>query len=235
MGHLFKAIIVVVCYLGGTSNLLAASYESYQSLNQLAVEFIQSHAQLGQDERTTIRLGNAVNDLRLAKCTTPITVNIPASSAEQQITTLEMTCSSQPSWHVYVPVDMKILTRVVVARETIPAKTIISEDMLDLAYRDKNVLYSGYFRNFSDISGQISMMTMIKGTVINHKNIQQPILINRNQNVTIESRHGHILIRAEGIAKSSGALNDTIKVLNPSSKRIVDAVVISSSTVAVGV
>jgi flagella basal body P-ring formation protein FlgA len=74
---------------------------------------------------------------------------------------------------------------------------------------------------------------MIAGTVITHKNIQKPILINRNQNVSIISRHGTILVKADGIAKSSGGFNDIIRVLNPSSKRMIDAAVISSSSVEV--
>jgi flagella basal body P-ring formation protein FlgA len=144
-----------------------------------------------------------------------------------------MTCSAQQSWHVYVPVSMKILTKVVVARETIPGKTLISEDMLDYAYRDKNTLYSGYFKETKDVVDQVPISTVVAGTALTRHNVQQPVIVNRNQAVTIISKHGHIMVSAEGIAKTEGALNDTIKVMNSSSKKTIDAIVTSGTTVEV--
>ncbi len=214
--------------------VMAMEYESLNHINTLAVEYIQKNVAVDPDEKLEIKLSEAASQLRLAACASPIAVNIPAGSAEHQITTLEMTCATSPSWHVYVPVDMKVMTKVVVAKETIPSKTVIESDMLDLSFRDKNSLYSGFFKNIDDAIGQIPVTTMVSGTVLTKRNIQQPIIINRNQSVSIISRHGNIMVRAEGIAKSNGALNDSIKVLNTSSKRIIDGTVINSSSVEVG-
>lgn len=214
---------------------IAGTYESYTHLNDIASDFIRKNIPANPDEQVSIRLGDAAYDLRLASCTSQINVSLPAESNGQKINTLEMTCSSQPSWHVYVPVDMKVLTRVVVAKENIPSKSTISEDMLDYAFRDKNTLYSGYFKDTKEIIDQESVSTLAAGSVLNKHLIRQPIIINRNQIVSIVSRHGHIMVSAEGVAKMDGALNDTIKVLNSSSKRTIDAVVTSSSTVEVGV
>lgn len=213
----------------------AGNYETYAHLNDIASAFVHKNIPIEADEQVSVRLGDAAYDLRLTQCKSDINISLPAESNGQKINTLEMTCSSQPSWHVYVPVDMKVLTRVVVAKENIPSKSAISEDMLDYAFRDKNTLYSGYFKDTKEIINQESVSTLAAGSVLNKHVIRQPIIINRNQIVSIVSRHGHIMVSAEGVAKMDGALNDTIKVLNSSSKRTIDAVVTSSSTVEVGV
>ncbi len=224
--------IVILC---AATSAISGSYETFTHLNMIAADYIQKNIVINPDEQMSVKLGDAATDLRLPRCQSEISINLPAESNGQKINTLEMTCSSQPSWHVYVPVDMKILTKVIVAKENIPTKTPITEEMLDFAFRDKNTLYAGYFKDTKDVVNQEPVTTMVAGTVINKHNIKQPVIINRNQIVSIISRHGHIMVSAEGIAKSDGALNETIKVINSSSKRTIDAVVTSSSTVDVGV
>jgi len=222
--------ISMLCYY---HSAVAADFESVEHISTLATDYVQNHVGLDPDEKIEVKLGDTANQLRLTSCTTPIAINLPAGSAQQHITTLEMTCAGDPSWHVYVPIDMKILSKVVSAKETIPSKSPITEDMLELSYHDKNQLYAGYFKEFSEVTGQVPVTTLMPGTVLSKKNIQQPIVINRNQNVSIISRHGNIMVTAGGIAKVNGAVNDIIKVLNTSSKKTIDAIVLNSSTVEV--
>lgn len=211
----------------------ATNTESIEHLNDLAKEFVQKNIALDMDETLEVKISNTNNQLNLAQCQQPIRVSLPAGTSSQQISTLEMTCAGDQAWHVYVPIDMKILTKVVIAKQTIPAKEIISEDMLDFAQYDKNSLFSGYYKQTKDLVGQTPSSTIVAGTVLNRKNVQPPILINRGQIVSIVSKRGTIMVKASGVAKSSGAFNDTIQVLNPSSKRLVEGVVVSSSTVEV--
>jgi flagella basal body P-ring formation protein FlgA len=228
-----KLIVTSVLVFGCYNGAHATSYESLQHINEIATGYVQKNVSVEPDEKIEVKLSEAANQLRLTTCSAPIAINLPAGSAQQRITTLEMTCAGEPSWHVYVPVDMKILTKVVSVKETIPGKTLITDDMLELGYQDKNLLYLGYFKDFNEVVGQVPVSTLVPGTVLTKKNIQQPIIVNRNQSVSIVSRHGNIMVRADGIAKANGAVNDTIKVLNTSSKKILDAVVVNSSTVEV--
>ncbi len=217
-----------------SSVALSSPYESIEHLNTIATEFIQKHVELMPDDKIEMNLSSTAYDLHLATCATPINVSLPAESTGQKINTLEMTCSSQPSWHVYVPVDMKVLTKVIVARENIPSKSIISEDMLEYAYRDKSQMYSGFYKEMKDVVSLVPVSTIVAGTVISKRNIQLPVIVTRNQLVNIVARSGNIMVSAQGIAKTDGALNDIIKVTNSSSKKTIDAVVTSGTTVEVG-
>jgi len=226
-------ILANVClFVGFCTITFAYQMEPVEHLDALAREYIQNHTVINDDEKLEVSLSDAARQLQLAKCDQPISVTAPASAA-QQVSTLQMSCAGTQSWSAYVPVNMKILTKVVVAKETLAAKEVISNDMLDYAMYDKNSLYAGYFKDASEVAGQVPTTAMIAGTVITKKNIQKPIIINRNQTVSIVSRRGMIMVKAEGIAKTSGALNDIIRVLNPSSKRVIDAMVINSSSVEV--
>jgi len=214
-----------ICYAG--------NLEQIDHLNNLAKEFVQKTVVLDPDETLEVKISEANNQLNLPACQQPVQVALPAGTTTQQISTLEMSCTGDRPWHVYVPIDMKILTKVVVTRQTIPAKEIISEDMLEYAQHDKNSLYAGYYKQTRDLVGLVPGSTIMAGTVLSKKNVQPPILINRGQIVSIVSRRGTILVKASGVAKSNGALNDIIQVLNPSSKRMIEGVVVSSSTVEV--
>tara|TARA_R110000868_G_scaffold93170_8_gene258001 strand:+ start:223 stop:936 length:714 start_codon:yes stop_codon:yes gene_type:complete len=231
--RLFGLLMISTLLLTGGFSF-AGEMEKPEHLSSLAIEYLNKKIKINTDEKLEIKLSEAASQLRLPVCANPITLGIPSTASEGHINTLEMTCKGSTSWHVYVPIDMKILTPVVVTRETIPHKTTIGANMLELAYRDRNSLYSGYFRDVSEVAGQISLSTVVAGTVLTRRNIQQPIIIKRNQSVSIISRRGHIMVTANGTAKSAGAINDRIKVLNTSSKRIVDATVINSSSVEVG-
>lgn len=233
MNAMTKIAIASLITLTGYGYAQAANYETFQHIDALASEYVRKNVSVDPDEKIEVKLSEAAGQLQLVACTSPIAINLPAGSAQQHITTLEMTCAGETSWHVYVPIDMKVLTKVVSAKETIPSKTPISEDMLELSYQDKNLLYSGYFKDVNEVDGQVAVTPLVAGTVLTKKNVQQPVIINRNQNVSIISRHGNIMVRAEGIAKTKGAMSDTIKVLNSSSKKMLDATVINSSTVEV--
>lgn len=229
-----RSHVTIICVLLGMPIAsMAYPLQSIDQLNALAQEYIQQHIQLDPDEKLEVRMSEAGNQLKLAQCQNPIRVNLPAGVPSQQITTLEMTCNGDVAWHAYVPVDMHILSKVVVTKELIPAKEVINAGQLDYAYRDKNVLYAGYFKDIQEAVGQAPTSTLVAGTVLSKRNIAHPLLVTKNQSVSIIAVRGNIMVRAEGIAKTSGALNETVQVLNTSSKKIIDAVVVSSSTVEI--
>lgn len=234
----FRMLIRCVHLIGlSACVLISSSYafqnETLENLNNKAVNFIKSTIKTDEGEKLEIQLGEAASQLQVSLCDQEIHVRIPDGTTSQSISTLQMSCDGQVKWNVYVPINMKILTQVVVTKQTISAKEMIDDNMLDYAFHDKNSLYAGYFKNFSDVTGQSAISTMLPGMILTKRNIQKPILINRNQIVSIIARNGSIMVKAEGVAKSNGSYNDVIKVMNASSKKVIDAVVVSGSSVEV--
>jgi flagella basal body P-ring formation protein FlgA len=118
---------------------------------------------------------------------------------------------------------------VLTVTRTILPKEKISEADLDFTYFNKSRLYNGYFKDKSEVVGETVSHAITAGTILNKKNIQSPVIVAKNQTITLIAQRHSIAISMQGIAKSDGALNTTIKVYNPSSQKTVDAVVIGPS------
>lgn len=214
-----------------SSQAMAAPLESMSHLNELAKAFVEKNTSLLPGDRLEVHLSQAANELKLAQCHGEINVSLPENTTSETPNTLNMKCTGPEAWQVYVPISTQIFTKVIVAKQPIPTNETIDDPMLTTAEVDKNQLYSGYYKDMSEVVGQVALANLPEGTVLNKRNTQRPILIHRNQNVSIIATHGAIMVKAEGIAKTDGALQDTIKVFNPSSKRYIDGIVMSGSTV----
>lgn len=226
-----RVILSLLC-LCVAHSVYAQPLESIDTINALAKSFIEKNTPLDPGDRMEVHLGQAANNLQLTRCSEAIDVSVPANSSEQP-STLTMRCTGPEAWQVYVPVSTVIFTKVVVTRQPIPSNEKIEQNMLTTAEMDKNQLFLGYYKEMKDVVGLVSTNGIASGSVINKRNATQPILIKRNQGVSIVAIKGSIMVRADGIAREDGALNNSIKVFNPSSKRVLDAIVINSSTVQV--
>lgn len=227
-----RRVLSILLGLCVTQGVYAQALESIDTINALAKSFIEKNTPLDPGDRMEVHLSQAANNLQLARCSEAIDVTLPPNSSEQP-STLSMRCTGPEAWQVYVPVNTIIFTKVVVAKQPIPSNEKIDQNMLTTAEMDKNQLFLGYYKEMKDVVGLVTSGGIASGSVINKRNATQPILIKRNQGVSIVAIKGSIMVRAEGIAKEDGALNNSIKVFNPTSKKVLDGIVINSSTVQV--
>ena len=225
--------LMMAMLLLGSTHASAIPLESVDHLNALAKAFVENTISVSPDDKLEVNTSQTSKNFTVAQCGVPITVNFPPNASQESASTVEMTCAGPQLWHIYVPIDIRIMTKVVVAKQPITAKETITEDMLDYAEYDKNRVFSGYYKNFSQIVGQEAVSMMAAGAIITKHSLQKPIVIHRNQNVAIVAKKGFIMVKADGIAKSDGGLDDMIKVFNPASKRTIDGIVVDSSTVDV--
>lgn len=209
----------------------ASPIEKLDRLNELAKSFVVANTTLASDDRLEVQLSQGASELEISKCSSNIDVSLPPNATFDHINTLVMRCTGPEAWQVYVPVTTHVYTKVLVAKQPIPNNEVIDESMLTYSEQDKNELYSGYYKDMNAILGQVSTGTIATGSVLTKHNVSRPILIHQNQNVSIIAQKGAIMVKADGIAKNDGALNDTIKVYNPASKRMLDGIVLSGSSV----
>lgn len=217
-----KWILSAVCFLSIGAQ---AEWESRDALNAKINTFLQSTLRITGDERLQIAIPAATQPLQLTKCTQALAVNIPGG-AQADVTSVEVTCPGLNGWHIYIPVDVQVLSKVAIAKRTVPAGDVFNNDDVDFAYYNKNRLYGGYFTSPEEIVGNLASHLVPQGSVLNKHNVQLPVIVHRNQTVSLTAQIGSLTVSMQGIAHGDGAMNDTIKVLNPSSKRVLDAVVI---------
>jgi len=85
----------------------------------------------------------------------------------------------------------------------------------------------------SDVVGRSITRNLSQGEPLPLNLVINTPIIERGKNVTILVRSGGFVVRARGEAMESGALGDTIRVRNVSSRTVVTAVVVTDDTVEV--
>ncbi|MEO8400444.1 MAG: flagellar basal body P-ring formation chaperone FlgA [Gammaproteobacteria bacterium] len=228
---IFTTVVGVFC----AANCFAAnfSYESVENIKTVAKDFVLKNVPLNPSETIEVQVDSPQPPLRVGACSKTLDASFPADANRDQVTSVELSCNGVQTWHVYVPVNVRINTNVLVAKRTIPLNDVITEDDMDFAQYDRNRLYNGYFSAKENVIGQVASQLIASGTVLTKKNVQQPVLVHRNQTVDLIARTNSITVTMKGVAKSDGSLNEVIKAYNPSSKRILDAVVVGSNKVEV--
>lgn len=201
------------------------SYESIEQLKEIAKNYLTKNIQLEQDETMDIQINGADLPSQLVKCSQPVEPLLPRGTSREKIGSVELICNGEKSWHIYLPVMLNIYTKVVISRSPIMADSVISESELDYMQANINHLFQGYFKDKNEILGYVASQTINPGAVITKKSIKRPQLVHKNQEIDLIARKNFIQVMMKGVAKSDGGLNDLIIAYNPSSKKMVEAVV----------
>ena len=81
--------------------------------------------------------------------------------------------------------------------------------------------------------GQVFVQAMQAGRMVVDQSLQAPNLVLKGDPVSISYKSSHLAIRAKGTALESGSLQQKISVKNKVSNKIIDAIVIGRSSVAI--
>jgi flagella basal body P-ring formation protein FlgA len=114
---------------------------------------------------------------------------------------------------------------VLAAAHTLPAGTIISAS--DLRAIDSN---RPGLDDPSQIVGQQARITIYEGRPFQKSMLKTPVLVSRNDTVTLIFRHGPLEVTTQGRALSEGAAGDVVRVMNIDSRATVTARVMPDGT-----
>jgi flagella basal body P-ring formation protein FlgA len=173
----------------------------------------------------TIDLGPVMGARYMRACTTPLAVTISGTEPYEQAAAH---CHA-PSWTLYVSVTIDAHMAVVVAARPISAGQTLETG--DLALRDEPItLYAGrdVFYHPEDAVGGMAVMSLPLGTILTESTVQQPIVVQAGQSITVSAESGGVDISITGTAEQSGRIGETIIVTNPSSGKRFPAVVTRS-------
>lgn len=226
---ILKRIILLLSIL----YLTPSFSESDNRINQLQdselktyiTNYAANHIPHQDTETLEVNITQLRQDFKLPACSSPIHIEMPNQIAATHANTVTLSCKDEPQWNIYVPINIKIFANVLVANRLIKTGAIISPE--DVVYQklDKHHLTDGYFMDTKDLIGLAANHSIQAGAVLNQKNTRRIPLITKNQTITLAVKTGAIEIQMIGIAKTDGFMNEPIKILNPSSKKIIDAIV----------
>ena len=205
----------------------ANNEESIAHIQNVVKQFITREVELGPDETLEVKMNHADAHFQVPACSTDIEPTLAQKTAlGQQVSTIELICNGSKPWRLYVPVDVQVYKKVLAVKHTIPAKESITESDIDYVIANKNRLYHGYYVKKDEVIGTVALHTIRAGSILTKKSLHLPVLVQRNQAISIIAKSNTITVTMAGVAKSDGSLNSLIKVFNPSSKRTIDAIVV---------
>lgn len=209
------------------------TYESPDNIKTQAKDFVLKTVSLDPDQSIEVQIKSSDVPTQLIKCSKAIDIALPKEATPEKISALELTCNGDKQWQAYLPVDVQIFTKVVVAKYPLSSETTIKETDLDYAQANVNRLYNGYFKNKSELVGYVASQTINTAGIITKRNVKRPVLVHRNQPVDLIARKNSIQVTMKAVSKSDGSLNDSIEVFNPSSKKTIEAIVTGPNRVEV--
>lgn len=224
---LFQSLFLTLLFCI-TTPAHAQSFPNFEAFKAYIQEYVLNNLKNQSHDQVEIKLMRLDNNMRLPVCAGTFDPKLDHSAATETNNTVTLSCSTNPEWVLYVPVQIIYRKTVVVTARSIKPTETITENDLELQERNSHQLNEGYYENMEEVAGSVSARFIPAGTVLGPKNIKQMPLVFRGQMITVVLKQGPIEITLHAQAKSDGFLHDNIKVMNPSSKKIIDAVVVGS-------
>ncbi|MBF0469893.1 MAG: flagellar basal body P-ring formation protein FlgA [Gammaproteobacteria bacterium] len=208
-------------------------YEPLASIRQAAEDFLLQELSAAEEE-VEIEVGNLDARLRLQRCEQPLTAFFPPGYSERGgMITVGVKCEGGKPWSVYVRSTIVRYQEVIVATRNLSRGEIVSAADLQLQRRDTALLRGGFFTLPAAAIGQEVKRTVRADTVISHNMLQPPLVIKKGDRVTISAQTTGVKVTMTGKSLMNGAIGETIRVMNLSSKREISAVVTGQGAVEV--
>jgi len=166
--------------------------------------------------------------LRLPACGAPL------RARREGAATVEVTCSAEAGWRLFVPVRVRRSQTVLVLRRGLGAGESVSEDMLVAETRDASRIVGAALAEPQGALGRIARRALPAGSVLMAGDLTSPRLIRRGDSVALVARRGGVEVRMAGRALGDAGENERVNVENLASRRTVQGVVGAGGEVQVG-
>jgi len=197
--------------------------QSLDAIRTAVVAFVTGFH--GADADLEVKPGGLDPRLRLAPCSAPLEAAWANGSSQAGRVTVEVRCASQRPWRLYVPTQVALHQEVVVAARPLARGQRLSAADLRRERRDVGRLGGDAVREPQRVLGYVLTRPLGEGRVLDPRLLEAPRLVERGQRVRLLAEGPGIHISMAGDALQAGALGDTVRVRNPASRRVVDAVV----------
>jgi flagella basal body P-ring formation protein FlgA len=215
------------------SPALVRIYRESQSVGQVMLEsrlrgFIAVNAPWGADDMDITEISYAGD------------IIIPAGSLEVDIRprgsgsylgrtpfVVDLIVNGQVERQLVMQVKIAVYREAVIAVKAVRARSIINRTDLEIRRVDIASVSGNTFSIVDDVAGMSTTTYLQPGQIITSKDVTPPIIIKRGQAVSLEAVRPGFTIRTTGVAQKDGRKGEIIPVLNPSSRKIVKAKVVS--------
>jgi flagellar basal body P-ring formation protein FlgA len=154
--------------------------------------------------------------------------------------TVRVSCSDLDGFSIAVRTQIQTDTSVAVLDGDAGDASQLSSEAPKIVNNDDLVLVSspdhrlvGYFEDLDDVIGRKAKRSLSVNQALQNRHLEMDWLVQKDQNVTIETQIGGVTVTGSGLALDNAQMGDLLKVLNQSSKVIVEGRVVSEKKVKI--
>jgi len=221
------ALVLLFIFAGGMAAAARAAPVAAQSHDaiEVAIQRFVAASLRGDYVSFQAKVGALDPRLRLAPCGTALRSFLPPGSRLPGNATVGVTCDDQRSWTIYVPVAVKVTSKVAVMERLVTRGSAIGAGDIGLELRELGTAQT-YLRDPAQLIGKMAKRSLAAGVAVTPEMVAAPLLVRRGQQVVIVANIPGVDVRMQGVAMNEGGAGDRIQVRNQLSKRIVEATVV---------
>jgi flagella basal body P-ring formation protein FlgA len=234
--HLKRSALIVlaVCLTpaNGSTTADAGALQSHNSIREAARQHILEHSE-EYPAPPDVQAGHLDNRLRLAACGQPLQTFSPPGKRLLGKVTVGVRCDGDKPWTLYVPLNVSVMSQVVVAKTELTRGSTVTREDVKLEKRDIARLHRGYLESLDKAIGKTVKYSVRSNQVVTPSRIDSPLAVKRNGRVTILAANSSVQVRMTGTALENGSIGQRIRVKNRSSERELEARVVGQGIVQV--
>lgn len=223
--NVVKTSILSIFLLFASTNLCAAPAQSLELLKNKIEDKVLNELTTNTEGKVQVSADKIDPRLNLKACPDEkLEVFNPYQTPLLSTNTMGIKCMEENNhWTLYVPVKVTILKTVLVARRALLKGNRINNDDIYQLEMDTQKLKQGYFTDSSELVGLVTKHDITPDSPLNPYNIELAKMVHRGDQVAIVATDNNLTVSMDGIAMNEGALGETIRVKNLSSKRVIEA------------
>lgn len=164
--------------------------------------------------------------LRLAKCPEALDYSMNANTQLPGRALVKVACkSSQAAWSIYVSASVSWEQDIVVAAVGLQRGQDIGAEDVRIERRRLKRPGIKYVHSLDQVIGKVAGRRLAANKPVDWRFLEQADLVRKGEAVQLLAKNASISVKIEGKALTSGAKGEQIRVQNPLSNRIVDALV----------
>lgn len=203
------------------ASISRASSLEHDKIEQFAKSFIENNLAIPEEGKINIKVAHIDPRVTIRPCQVPLKANIPEKHNGRNLN-IKINCEDSTPWKIYIPARVEITLPVLIAKNTILKGTLLNNDNVGIKYIASNKIRGEKLKDRKIVIGAKAKKRIAKGRTISRKSI---CLVCKGDTVTIIAKSDTFSIKTQGVALSSGNINEQIKVQNSRSKRIITSTV----------
>lgn len=224
-------LILALAFIFFTTAHAEQGSQSHESIADAVKGYIAQNINLpGEYEVNLTPLDSRLN---LPQCAEPLEIFTTADFIKAGRTTVGVRCNTGKKWSIFTSAIIKTYQTVVVLATPMQRGEIVTRQHLAIEKRDVSNLREDFATQMEQVENKQVTRQLETGTILSLRNLADPKIIKRGDNVVISNTKTGFSIKMNGLAMMDGTKGQLIKVKNQNSGRIISAVAVEPGLVSV--